>query len=69
MSDLKIANMWRYPEAAEFLGISPLTLRRYVMLKKIPYLKPFGKGKTPVLFDPAALSEFVKASRVEPVAV
>jgi len=36
-----------YNEAAEVLRCSPLTLRKKVMLKEIPHIKPFGhNGRT-----------------------
>jgi hypothetical protein len=63
----RLSNMLRYPAAAEFLGISPATLRRKVMLHQVPFMRPFGfKGR--VLFDPLRLEEFAKQSAVEPVA-
>jgi hypothetical protein len=67
MDDLKtLSSMWRYPEAASFLGVSPATLRRKVMLRKVPFMRPFGfKGR--ILFDPEDLVAFVKASRVDPI--
>jgi hypothetical protein len=68
MQDTKqLSGMMRYPAAARFLGISPLTLRRYVMDRKVPFYKPFGNGKTPVLFDPEDLGAFVRKARVEPI--
>ena len=58
-----ISSLWRYQEAASFLGITPGSLRRKVMLHQVPHLKPFGKHSR-VLFDPAELDAFVRASRV-----
>ena len=58
--------MLRYPEAAEFLGISPLTLRKKVSERRVPHLKPFGPHG-PVLFDPADLRVFLDKSRIDPI--
>ena len=62
-----ISTLWRYPQAAAYLGISPGTLRRKVMLSEVPFLRPFGKGGR-VLFSPADLEKFVMAHRVAPAA-
>ncbi len=52
-----------YPEAALFLRISPLTLRKKVMAKKVPHLKPYGaRGK--VLFRESDLRSFLERSLV-----
>jgi hypothetical protein len=59
-----VCDLWRYPEAARFLGISPASLRRKVMLKEVPHYKPFGPHSR-VFFSPDDLAEFVRASRVE----
>jgi len=62
----RIAELWRSPRAAEYLGISPGHLRRLCMERVVPFLKPFGsKGRT--LFDPEDLAQFVRASRVAPM--
>jgi excisionase family DNA binding protein len=64
MSDTKpLSAFWRYAEAADFLGITPGTLRRKVMYHAVPFARPFGK-KGRVLFDPADLEAFVEASKV-----
>jgi excisionase family DNA binding protein len=55
----------RYTEAATLLGISESGLRRKVMLREVPYYKPFGGKRGRVLFDPVELAAFVRASRVE----
>ena len=62
----KYSNMLRYREAAEFLGISPLTLRRKVSERRLPFIKPFGPNG-PVLFDPSDLHEFLRKNRVDPI--
>ena len=53
-----------YREAAEQLRVSPYTLRRYVMERKIPHLKPFGPHGR-VFFLPEDLEKFVAAGRRE----
>jgi len=58
-----INKLWNYREAADYLNVSPGTLRRWVMLRRIPYLKPFGANSR-VLFDPDDIKRFVYASRV-----
>ncbi len=55
-----------YPEAAQMLGIAPVTLRKLVMGKRIPYLKPFGKHSK-VFFLPEDIEQFLLAGRVEPL--
>jgi excisionase family DNA binding protein len=53
----------RYREAAALLGISELTLRRKVMLRQVPVLKPFGpRGR--VLFAETDLLAMLERSRV-----
>jgi hypothetical protein len=62
-----LGTLWGYREASEFFGVSPLTLRKKVSNRQVPFLKPFGpKGK--VLFRPDRLRDFVEASAVEPLA-
>ncbi len=52
-----------YPEAALLLRISPLTLRKKVMRREVPVLKPFGrKGKC--LFSEQDLRAMLERSRV-----
>jgi excisionase family DNA binding protein len=63
-----IHDLWGYREAAEFLHITPGTLRRRVMERSLPFYRPFGKGSR-VLFDPDDLAIFVQASRVEPIEI
>jgi excisionase family DNA binding protein len=59
-----LGSLLTYREAAAFLRISPLTLRKKVSKRQVPCLKPFGRnGKT--LFDPEALHAFVQDSAVE----
>ena len=43
-------NVLFYPEAARVLRRNPLTLRKDVMLGKIPHHKPFGKKGRVVFF-------------------
>jgi excisionase family DNA binding protein len=67
MSNAKnLSELWQYAEAAQYLNITAGTLRRKVMLRQVPFYRPFGKHGR-ILFDPDDLREFVKASRVEPV--
>lgn len=55
-----------YVEAAALLHISPLTLRKKVMKREVPVLKPFGKrGKC--LFSEADLRAMLERSRVPAV--
>ena len=65
MSDetIPIGTLWDYREAAEYLHVAPSTLRRKVMERSIPVLKPFGR-KGRVLFSQADLRELVEKSRV-----
>jgi excisionase family DNA binding protein len=49
--------------AAEYLGLSECTLRRYVSLGLVPYTK---LGLKLVRFDPERLREWVESRRVEP---
>jgi len=56
----------RYREAAALLGISELTLRRKVMLRQVPVLKPFGpRGR--VLFAETDLLAMLERSRIPAV--
>lgn len=50
----------KYPEAAKKLHLSPVTLRRYVMEKKIPHIKISNR----VFFDPRELEEYLENCRV-----
>jgi len=50
-------------EAAKFLNIHPVSLRRLVSKKKIPFIKRLGIG---VKFDPDKLESWVRAGEVEP---
>jgi excisionase family DNA binding protein len=53
-----------YNEAAPLLGIASQTLRRLVMKKGVPHLKPFGtRGRTFFLRDD--LESWLLSSRVE----
>ena len=63
---MSMERMLRYNDAAEFLGLSPLTLRKKVCQRAIPFIKPFGPNG-PVLFDPKELNEWLDSCRVHPV--
>ncbi len=52
-----------YPAAAAYLGLSPMTLRRYVSKQRIGYTK---LGPRAVRFTPAQLQAFIRAGAVEP---
>lgn len=52
-----------YFEAAEFLRVSPLTLRKKVSQGTIPHLKPFGPHSR-VFFDAEELEQLLESSRV-----
>jgi hypothetical protein len=66
-SEKPLSSFWRYPAAAAFLNISPSTLRRKVMLKEVPHVKPFGGKHSRVLFDPEDLRALIERGKV-PVA-
>jgi len=59
-------DLLNYLEAAELLRVSPYTLRRYVMEKRIPHIKPFGPHGR-VFFLREDLEKFVMAHRREAV--
>lgn len=62
-----LAELWSNVEAAAFLRISRGHLRRLCMERAVPHLKPFGaKGRT--FYDPVDLTDFVRRSRVAPLA-
>ncbi len=52
-----------YPDAAAFLGLSEFTLRRYVSLHQIGFVK---LGTKAVSFRPDQLKAFIEAGVVEP---
>ncbi|TFH50686.1 MAG: DNA-binding protein [Methanothrix sp.] len=52
-----------YREAAEFLGLSEFTLRRYVSMRRLPFIKV---GAKLVRFEPARLLAWIESQRVEP---
>jgi excisionase family DNA binding protein len=52
-----------YRGAAEFLGLSEFTLRRYVSLRRLPFIKV---GAKLVRFEPARLLDWIDSQRVEP---
>jgi hypothetical protein len=54
--------MLNYDEAAAFLRCSPSHLRKLVMLRQVPHLKPFGPNGR-VFFLKADLEEFLQVSR------
>lgn len=57
------ANLYNYHECAEQLGISPVTLRRWVQQGRIRHLK-IGKY---VRFRREHIDEFLAQAEVEPV--
>ena len=52
-----------YREAADFIGLSEYTLRRYVSMGKIAHVK---LGSKLVRFEPDSLRRWVESRRVEP---
>jgi len=60
-TDSENYELWGYAEAAEFLHLSVVTLRRWVSEGKIPYYKPVRR----VFFIPQDIMEWVKESKVE----
>jgi excisionase family DNA binding protein len=52
-----------YRAAAEYLGLSPLTLRRYVSRKVLPFLK---LGPSAVRFTTEDLDRWIESRKVEP---
>jgi excisionase family DNA binding protein len=53
-----------YMGAAEYLGLSPLTLRRYVSRRLVPYLK---LGPSAVRFTPEDLDHWLESRKVNPL--
>jgi excisionase family DNA binding protein len=53
-----------YEGAAQYLGLSPLTLRRYVSYRLVPYLK---LGPSAVRFIAEDLDRWLESRKVEPV--
>jgi excisionase family DNA binding protein len=52
-----------YRGAAEFIGLSEFTLRRYVSHRKIPFVK---LGEKAVRFEPSQLISWVESQRRSP---
>ncbi len=52
-----------YAAAADFIGLSEYTLRRYVSLGKLPYVKLGAKA---VRFEPDQLTAWVESQRHAP---
>ena len=52
-----------YAGASKYTGIPQSTLRKYVSLRRVPFLKPFGR-KGRVVFLKSDLDNFLLASRV-----
>ena len=50
-------------EAAKFLNIHPISLRRLVSKKEIPFIKRYGIG---VKFSPERLESWVQEAEFEP---
>ena len=63
-----MADLLTYEEAARLLRRAPATLRKDVMLRRVPYVKLFG-AKGAVRFEREALERLIEASRVEPSAI
>ena len=59
-------DMLDYHGAAEYLGLSPLTLRRYVSRRLVPFLK---LGPSAVRFIAGDLDRWLESRKVEPNAV
>ena len=53
-------NLIAVNEAAQYLGISPHTVRKYVLIRKLPFVK-IGAA---VRFEREALNEYIEANRV-----
>jgi len=53
-------------QAAEYLGVHPVTLRRRVREGKVPFLRPFGGQKTRLYFEEEALDRLLQGSRRGP---
>lgn len=51
--------------SAQGIDVSEATLRRWVSLRRIPFVKP--PGAKCVLFDPSRIAQFIQDSAVEPV--
>ncbi len=56
----ELPTLLTYKEAAAFLTVSEATLRRWVMLRQVPFIK-IGKS---VRFDPAELEAWIRAQSV-----
>jgi len=54
-----------YSTAADFVGLSEYTLRRYVSMGRLPHIK---LGSKLVRFEPERLRQWVESRRVEPKA-
>jgi len=62
-------NLINTKAVAERLNISPSTVRGWVFLKKIPFVK-FGRGKKSLVrFNPKVLNEWVEENSREPVLI
>ena len=52
-----------YKAAATFVGLSEYTLRRYVSMRRLPFIKV---GAKLVRFEPARLLRWIESQRFEP---
>ena len=59
----KMRTLLNVDEAAKFLHIHPISLRRLVSKKKIPFIKRYGIG---VKFNPERLESWVREAEIEP---
>lgn len=53
-------------EAAAVLGVKPSTISRWVMEKRIPFIKFGPKQKSIVMFNPKRLKEWIEENSHEP---
>jgi excisionase family DNA binding protein len=58
---MELERLLNNTEAAEFLNISPFSLRGKVSRKEVPYIK-IGRR---TLFSPKSLQEYIEARKVE----
>ncbi len=58
-----MSRMYSLVEASKILGISPKTLQKYQLERKVPYRKLFGR----VLFAEEDLEEIIEKAKVNPV--
>jgi excisionase family DNA binding protein len=56
-----VEKLWTVSDVADFLGLRPDTIRKYLGTKRIPYYKIFGS----VRFAPAEIRTWAKDYKVE----